>query len=207
MKKFLSSLFLLAVMAVMPVSAQSVACGVKGGVDYDFFSSDSPNIHGRYAWFVGPSVRLSLPSAPFAFDVSAFYKQRNIDLHGEDIWTKSIVIPVNARYNFKVKTKKNPEGNILFLAAGPQYELNVGNEKFDGVGTSDFQLNKSSLSLNLSVGASLKHFEMGVAYKLGLSDIGESIDYAYDGLNGMTYQFEPATVKVNALTIFFAVYF
>ena len=165
MKKFLSSLVLLTVLAVMPAGAQSVKFGVKGGMNVSSMSFDKDVIdsENRVGWFIGPSMKLSLPI--IGFDIAAFYDQKETEVDNVAIKQQSILIPVNVRGNFGLGSLA-----AIYIAAGPQFGFNVGDETFkwnkEGV-ENTFQLKKSSLSLNLGAGVTvLKHLEVGFVYNI-----------------------------------------
>ena len=175
MKKFLSSLVLLAVMAVMPASAQIAKFGVKGGLNVSSmsFDKDVVNSENRAGWFIGPSLKLSLPVLPIGVDIAAFYDQKETGINDEVIKQQSIIIPLNLRGNFGLGSLA-----AVYIAAGPQFGFNVGDDDFswtmDGVNNS-FQLKKSSLSLNLGAGVTvLKHLEIGFAYNIPLGNTSDA---------------------------------
>ena len=173
MKKFLSSLVLLAMLAVMPANAQSVKFGVKGGLNVSSMSFDKDVIHSknRAGWFIGPSVKLSLPIV--GFDIAAFYDQKETEVEDVTIKQQSVLIPVNVRGNFGLGSLAS-----IYIAAGPQFGFNIGDDEFSWTvsGTQNtFQLKKSSLSLNLGAGVTvLKHLEVGFAYNIPLGNTGDA---------------------------------
>ena len=125
MKKFLSSLVLLTVLAVVPANAQGLKFGVKGGLNVSSMSLDEKVIksENRAGWFIGPSAKLSLPI--IGFDIAAFYDQKQTEIDGVDIKQQSILIPVNVRGNFGLGSLAS-----IYLAAGPQFGFNVGDDEF-----------------------------------------------------------------------------
>ena len=176
MKKFLSSLALLTVLAVMPASAQ-FSFGLKGGLNLSSMSLDKDalenGVKDNAGWFVGPAVKFSLPVLPLAFDAAALYDQKNSEVEGKTIKQQSILIPINVRYSIGLSSLA-----AVYLAAGPQFGFNVGDDSFkwsiSGI-ENNFQLKKSSLSLNLGAGVTaLKHLEVGFAYNIALGNTGEA---------------------------------
>ena len=175
MKKFLSSLVLLAMLAVIPASAQSVKFGVKGGLNVSSMSFDKDVIdsENRAGWFIGPSLKLSLPVLPIGVDIAAFYDQKETGINDEVIKQQSVIIPVNLRGNFGLGSLA-----AVYIAAGPQFGFNVGDDDFswtmNGVNNT-FQLKKSSFSLNLGAGVTvMKHLEIGFAYNIPLGNTSDA---------------------------------
>ena len=201
MKKFLSSLVLLAVMAVMPASAQLVKFGVKGGINKSSMNFDEDVItKDRVGWFVGPSLKVSLPLLPLGFDIAAFYDQKESEIDNmATIKQQSILVPVNVRANIGLGSSA-----AVYLAAGPQFGFNVGDDEFkwnkEGI-ENKFQLKKSAFSVNLGAGVTvLKHLELGFTYNIAL---GSTADIS---LKNAVKEIKDDS-KVNAWTISAAYYF
>ena len=178
MKKFFALVVLLAAMTTS-AQAQGVKFGVKGGLDIVNMSFDEKvfDTSNKAGWFIGPSLKVSLPVTGLGVDISAFYDQKNSEVNGESIKQQSILVPVNARFAFGVGSQAS-----IYLAAGPQVSFNVGDDEFkwnkDNV-ENTFQLKKSSFSINLGAGVTIMdHFEIGFAYNLGL---GKTADTTFKG--------------------------
>lgn len=185
MKKFLSSLVLLAFVAVMPASAQSLKFGVKGGINASTLSFGEEAIDNikedRIGWFVGPSLKLSLLPA-LGFDIAALYDQKEAEIGTEVIKQQSILVPLNVRANIGLGSLAG-----IYLAAGPQFGFNVGDDEFEWKKdqiNNKFQLKKSSFSVNLGAGVTLmKHLEVGFTYNIPIGDTGDlTWENAYEGL-------------------------
>ena len=207
MKKFLSSLVLLAMLAVMPANAQSVKFGVKGGLNVSSMSFDKDVIDSknRAGWFIGPSVKLSLPIV--GFDIAAFYDQKETEVDAAVIKQQSVLIPVNVRGNFGLGSLAS-----IYIAAGPQFGFNVGDDEFSWLSTDSytntFQLKKSSFSLNLGAGVTvLKHLEVGFAYNIPLGDTGEADALSVAGNLANNAWSTIKGAKINTWTVSAAVYF
>ena len=209
MKKFLSSLVLLTVLAVMPASAQSVKFGVKGGLNVSSMSFDKDVIksENHAGWFIGPSLKLSLPVLPIGVDIAAFYDQKKTEVEGVDIKQQNILIPLNVRGNFGLGSLA-----AIYIAAGPQFGFNVGDDDFSwnisGV-ENTFQLKKSSLSLNLGAGVSvLKHLEVGFTYNIPLGKTGDANALGVAGdLASNAWSTIMGDAKTNTWSISAAYYF
>ena len=206
MKKFLSSLALLTVLAVMPANAQLVKFGLKGGMNRSSMSFDEKDISsdGRVGWFIGPSAKLSLPVLPVGFDIAALYDQKETKVNDKSIKQQNILIPVNVRGNFGIGSTAS-----IYVAAGPQFGFNVGDDNFSWKSVkadaeNTFQLKKSSFSINVGAGVSvLKHIEVGFAYNIPIGTTGDlQLKDATDAAKNIIDD-----TKVNTWTISAAYYF
>ena len=167
--KRIITLVVLAVAMTMTVQAQGIKFGLKGGLDIVNLSFDKNvfDTSNKLGWFIGPSLKVSLPVPGLGVDIAALYDQKKSEVNNETITQKSIIVPVNARFSFGVGSAAS-----IYLAAGPQFGFNVGDDEFkwttNGV-ENTFQLKKSAFSINLGAGVTLmKHLEIGFAYNLGL---------------------------------------
>lgn len=168
MKRIIMLVLLVAAMTVS-AQAQGIKFGLKGGLDIVNLSFDKNvfDTSNKLGWFIGPSLKVSLPVPGLGVDIAALYDQKKSEVNNETITQKSIIVPVNARFSFGVGSAAS-----IYLAAGPQFGFNVGDDEFkwttNGV-ENTFQLKKSAFSLNFGAGVTLmKHLEIGFAYNLGL---------------------------------------
>lgn len=174
MKKTIISMVVMAMFAVMPVSAQGIAFGVKGGVNITKMSIDDDAIKSEagVGFFVGPTLKIDF--LPFlGIQGSVFYEQANSKVEGEKIKRQSIIVPIDARINLKL----NEEAGI-YLTTGPQFGFNVGEDEFTWNETSSykntFQMKKSMFNWNFGAGVMLsKKIEVGAVYSLGIAKTGE----------------------------------
>lgn len=167
MKKFFALVVFLTAMTVS-VQAQGIKFGLKGGLDIVNMSFNEKvfDTSNKVGWFIGPSLKVSLPVPGLGVDIAALYDQKKSEVNNETITQKSIIVPVNARYSIGVGSMAS-----IYVAAGPQFGFNVGDDEFkwtkDGM-ENTFQLKKSAFSINLGAGVTLmKHLEIGFAYNLG----------------------------------------
>lgn len=174
--KRIITLVVLAVAMAASVQAQGIKFGVKGGLDIVNMSFDEKvfDTSNKVGWFIGPSVKVALPVTGLGVDIAAFYDQKNTEVNNETIKQKSILVPVNARFNFGLGSTAS-----IYLAAGPQVSFNVGDSEFNWKDKNDytntFQLKKSSFSINLGAGLSLmNHLEIGFAYNIGLGKTADA---------------------------------
>ena len=173
MKKIFTVLFVAAVMVAMPAQAQLVKFGVKGGLNVSSmkFNKDVLESSNKTGWFIGPTLQVSLPLGGLGADISAFYDQKTLGTDADEtIKQKSILVPVNLRWKLGLGSMAG-----IYLAAGPQFGFNVGDDNFSLKAVDQtFQLKKSNLSVNLGAGAYVtKHVEVGFAYNIPLGDTGD----------------------------------
>lgn len=178
----LQSILLLAVMVVMASAASAqVKLGVKGGLNVSKMSvsSDVLDADNRAGWFIGPTLKFTVPIVGLSFDVSALYDQKSTKVSDDNNGSKTIKqqaidIPVNLRYGIGL----GDAGNI-FLFAGPQFAFNVGDKNFKWNSTDSyentFQLKKSTLSVNLGAGVTvLSHLQLTANYNIACGKTGDA---------------------------------
>lgn len=164
-------------LAVMPVGAQGIDFGVRGGTTRSTLKFEKDNFFGKghYGWFIGPALRVNLPMM-FSADGAVLFDQREVKIVDEQTMKiKQICIPVNARINIDLSPGT---GTGIYLAAGPQVAFNVGDSEFKWTSKDSyentFQLKKSVFSLNLGAGVSLlKQLEVGFAYNIEMGNTGD----------------------------------
>lgn len=106
----MKKIFTLAILALsfiaIPVNAQSsLKFGLKGGLNVTdmHLSSDLFEASNQAGWFVGPTIKLSLPLTGLSFDASALYDYKSAKVENElnqeqTVKQQSINIPINIRY-------------------------------------------------------------------------------------------------------------
>ena len=196
MKKIFTVISLVALFFVATPSQAQTSFGLKGGFNVTnmSLSSDVLSSSNRAGFFIGPSVKFTLPIVGLGFDVAALYDQREAKLNGATINQKSINIPINARYTFGLGDAAG-----LYLAAGPQFGINVGDEDFKVTDTSNYQLKKTNFSVNLGAGVTLmNHLEIGANYNIALGKTGDF------SLSNAKNEYD---TKNNAWQIYAAYYF
>lgn len=181
MKKVLTlALLALGLMTATPAGAQ-VKLGVKGGLNVSdiHFSDMASNFDkkNRAGWFIGPTLKLTVPVTGLSFDISALYDYKSNKLSTTDETTggyitaeetvkqQSIDVPVNVRYGWGL-------GSIadVFLFAGPQWAFNVGDKHFSWqtvTTSSNYSLRSTNFSVNVGLGVTaLKHLQFSVNYNI-----------------------------------------
>lgn len=170
MKKIFAIAALLLLMA-SSASAQGVKFGLKGGLNVTDMklSGDVFDASNRAGWFIGPTVKISLPLTGLGIDAAALYDYRsaNVKVDAQNapektIKQQSLNIPINLRYGVGLGSTAS-----FFLFAGPQFGFNVGTKNFKWNDTSNYALKKSNFSVNVGLGISvLKHLEVAANYNI-----------------------------------------
>ena len=200
MKKIVTFIVCLAAMTAT-VQAQGLKFGVKAGLNITkmSFSKDVVNSDNKTGFFVGPTVKLSLPMG-FGVDIAALYDERSADVTDvsstvtgvssttyyetastastETIKQKSLNIPVNLRYNIGLSSMAG-----LYLAAGPQFGFPVA-DKVLKTEFGEYRLKDANLSINFGAGLYLMdHLEVGFTYNLAAGKSGEFKDWNWNDVD------------------------
>ncbi|MBR2185415.1 MAG: porin family protein [Prevotella sp.] len=179
MKKFHMSLVIAAFAMLMAIPTQAqVNWGLRAGANIVNMkmSSDVFSSKNNAGFYVGPTVKFTVPIVGLSFDASALYDQRtakvvdNADGDTEERKQQTIQIPINIRYGWGLSSMAN-----VFLFAGPQFGFNVSKHY------SDWTWKSSQFSVNVGVGATvLSHLELKANYNFV---VGKSA-VAYDNFLG-----------------------
>lgn len=179
MKKVLSIVFLVAAMLFAANANAQIKFGLKGGLNVTSmsFSEEVFDASNKTGFFVGPMVKVTVPIVGLSFDAAALYDQKEADVkyaaEGElgkvNVKQQSINIPVNVRYGFGLSSLAN-----IFLFAGPQWGINVGDKNFKWNEPSSYSLKKSNFSVNVGAGVTLlNHLQVSANYNIAC---GKSAD-------------------------------
>ena len=194
MKKILT-LIVMAVAFAMPSQAQ-FNFGVQAGLNLTNISDFSLNAPGvenaiksRAGFFVGPTVKFTLPIVGLGIDAAALYDQREAKTNGETLKSQSIQIPINVRYGIGLGSMAE-----IFAFAGPQFGFNIGDKDKtwgDVKNTAaKWTLKSSNVSANVGIGATiLSKLQLKVNYNIALGktgevDIKEGADAAWKTITG-----------------------
>ena len=189
MKKTLV-VMLMAVAFAMPSNAQ-IKLGLTGGLNLTNVNvkDAAGTVKGRAGFFIGPTVKFTLPIVGLGIDASAVYDQREGKV-GEGsaeqtIKSQSIQIPINVRYSVGL-------GDLLevFAFAGPQFGFNVGSNKKIEEWDTEWTLKSANLSANLGIGLTvLSHLQAKFNYNWALGKTGEikSISGARDAVGSAKF--------------------
>lgn len=182
MKKVLSFI-VLAVSFFFANSAQAqIKLGVKGGLNVSSLklNDNMYDASNRAGFFIGPMVKVTMPVTGLSFDVAALYDQKEAKVKVADdvvggtynsttVTQKFIDIPVNVRYGFGLSSLAN-----IFLFAGPQWGINVGNKNFKWNKSSSYSLKKANFSVNVGAGVTLlNHLQASVNYNIECNKSGK----------------------------------
>lgn len=176
MKKILSALLLAVTMLVAAPAQAQVKFGMRAGLNLTSMSFDGGTFakSNRQGFYVGPTVKFTVPIVGLSCDASALYDSRTVELDGVNMGStsmtaKSIAIPINVRYGIGLSSVVN-----AFVFAGPQFAFNVGGDKslYDNV--SSWSWKTSNVSVNVGLGATLfKKIEAKVNYNIACGKTGE----------------------------------
>lgn len=171
MKKILT----LVLFAAVTMAAQAqIDFGVKGGLNVTHLSvsKDVIDPSNQVGFFVGPTVKFTLPIVGLGIDASALYDQRSAEVEGatDKLKQSSIQVPINARISFGLGSTAS-----IYIFAGPQFGFNIGNkvtELFNDA--AEWRLKSSNLSANVGAGVVLlKHLQASVNYNFALGKTGD----------------------------------
>jgi hypothetical protein len=199
MKK-LFAVVLMAVAFAMPSNAQ-VKFGIQAGLNMTNVSASDLNgtVKSRTGFFVGPTVKFSLPIVGLGIDASALYDQREgkAEVAGqtETVKSQSIQVPINLRYGIGLGVAE------VFAFAGPQFGFNIGGKKGVFNDMADWTLKSSNFSANVGLGATiLGKLQAKINYNVALGKTGE-----FESVGATVKQVSDA--KFNAWQISLAYFF
>lgn len=181
MKKLFTLIVLVAATYfAVPANAQ-LKFGIKGGLNITdmSLSNDVFETSNRTGFFIGPTIKFTLPIVDLGIDASALYDQREgeVNVEADDntlvstrLKQKSINIPINLRYDIGLGSLA-----AVYLAAGPQFGFNVGDKNqslYKDV--AEWRLNTSNFSVNVGAGVMLLgHLQVGANYNIVCGKTGE----------------------------------
>ncbi len=183
MKKIVSLLFMVAAMMYATSASAQIKFGVKGGMNLSSLklNDDMWATDNKAGFFFGPMVKVTVPIIGLSFDAAALYDQKEAKMHYSDdvdgvdldrtttIKQQYIDIPVNVRYGFGLSSLAN-----IFLFAGPQWGINVGDKDFKWDASSSYSLKKATFSVNVGAGITiLKHLQGTVNYNIECNKSGK----------------------------------
>ena len=173
MKK-LFAVVLMAVAFAMPSKAQ-FSWGIQAGLNMTNISTEdgAASVNSRTGFFVGPTVKFTLPIVGLGIDASALYDQREGKVENgnlsETIKSQSIQIPINVRYGFGLGSLAE-----VFAFAGPQFGFNIGGKSSLFNDAAEWTLKSSNLSANVGIGATImSKLQVKANYNFALGKTGE----------------------------------
>ena len=188
MKKILT-LIVMAVAFAAPSQAQ-VKFGAMAGLNMTNMSftesGASEAVKSRTGFFIGPTVKFTVPIVGLSVDGAALYDQREAKSGDETIKAQSIQVPINVRYGFGLSSMLN-----IFAFAGPQFGFNIGDKTKElQKDVANWTLKSSNLSANIGIGATVAgHLQVKLNYNIALGKTGEvevwdATKKAWDTVNG-----------------------
>lgn len=173
MKRIITIIAVACVAFAMPSQAQ-VKFGLKGGLNLTAISTDGSSqfLSNQTGFFVGPTVKFTVPIVGLSFDASALYDQRQGKYtgNGDDRTFKvqTVQIPINIRYGVGLSSLVN-----VFAFAGPQFGFNIGDKSKDLL-SAKWNLKSSNISGNVGIGATVfSKLQITANYNFQLSKTGE----------------------------------
>ena len=190
MKKFFTLVVLL---ATMTVAAQAqVKFGVKGGLNITSMKFDQSVVDksNQAGFFIGPTVKFTLPVVGLGIDAAALYDQRSAKVADETLKQQSIQIPVNLRYGIGLGSTAS-----IYIFAGPQFGFAIGDKSKNIVDNAlEWRLKDSNLSANVGLGLMLlDHLQISANYNIALGTTGE-----VDVNNALSTTWDTAIGKAKA---------
>ncbi len=133
-------------------------------------SGASEAVKSRTGFFIGPTVKFTVPIVGLSVDGAALYDQREAKSGDETIKAQSIQVPINVRYGFGLSSMLN-----IFAFAGPQFGFNIGNKTKElQKDVANWTLKSSNLSANIGIGATVAgHLQVKLNYNIALGKTGE----------------------------------
>ena len=178
MKKMMKIAVLAAALTLSANANAQLKFGLKGGINTSEVSVNENvwKTDNRLGFFIGPTVKFTLPIVGVGMDISALYEKRESKMKSEDGTQSSVVsreqlaIPINARYSFGLGETAN-----IFLFAGPQVAFNLGKKDKEIIPeVADWTLKSSNFSINLGIGCTLvDHLQATLGYNIALGKTGE----------------------------------
>lgn len=177
MKKVFSlALLALTVFFSIPAHAdEPLKIGVKAGLNVsDFhFSSEVFDKSNQIGWFIGPTVKFTLPIVGLGMDASVLYDYRSAKLNyatvEQTVKQQQLSIPVNLRYSIGLGGTAN-----IFFFGGPQIAFNVGDKDYRWNKSSNYALKNSNFSVNLGFGVTaLRHLQVSANYNIACGNTAD----------------------------------
>ena len=171
MKKAISLLVMAVTLLItLPANAQ-FQFGIRGGANLVNmkFSNDIADKSNRAGFYVGPTVKFTVPIVGLSLDTSALYDEKTAKVDDQTMKAQSIDIPINVRYGFGLSSLAN-----VFIFAGPQFGFNIASDKKFYESAEEWAWKSSNVSVNVGVGCTLfKHVEVKANYNIACTKSGE----------------------------------
>lgn len=172
MKKYvIISLLALIAFTASAQEGSKIRFGLRGGVNLTEFTLKNTDLNSenRVGFFVGPTVKFSLPVVGLGVDLSALYNHRESKLAEETVKQNTVDIPLNVRYSIGLGNMAN-----IFLAAGPQIAFNLGDKEVDLDNVNDWRFKDSFFSVNVGGGVTISHIEVSARYNIPIGNTSDA---------------------------------
>lgn len=182
-KLFTAAIVALSMMFGANNAQAQVKFGLKGGLNVTSMSLDKDKLldtENQAGFFIGPTVKFTLPIVGLGIDASALYDQREAKIKGDingnkvetssKLKTQAINIPINVRYGVGLGSVAN-----VFLFAGPQFGFNVGDKNQSLLkDAAEWKLKSSNFSVNVGLGFTvLSHLQVSANYNIACGKTGD----------------------------------
>lgn len=183
MRKVLTMVALVASFLFATNANAQIKLGVKGGLNASHLKLNDEmwTTDNKLGFFFGPMVKVTVPLVGLSFDVAALYDEKKAkmrysdDVVGGDLSRQTTIkqqyidIPINVRYGVGLGSLAN-----VFVFAGPQWGINVGDKDFKWDASSSYSLRKATFSVNVGAGVTLfKHLQGTVNYNIECNKSGK----------------------------------
>lgn len=216
-KLFTAAIVALSMMFGANNAQAQVQFGIKGGLNVTSMSLDKDKLldtENQAGFFIGPTVKFTLPIVGLGIDASALYDQREAkaklkgDINGNEVETSSklktqaINIPINVRYGVGLGSVAN-----VFFFAGPQFGFNVGDKNQSLLkDAAEWKLKSSNFSVNVGLGFTvLSHLQVSANYNIACGKTGDVT--VSDAANTALQDVLGKNGKANAWQVGLAYYF
>lgn len=213
-KLFTAAIVALSMMFGANNAQAQVQFGIKGGLNVTSMSLDKDKLldtENQAGFFIGPTVKFTLPIVGLGIDASALYDQREAKIKGDingnkvetssKLKTQAINVPINVRYGVGLGSVAN-----VFFFAGPQFGFNVGDKNQSLLkDAAEWKLKSSNFSVNVGLGFTvLSHLQVSANYNIACGKTG---DVTVSDAAGATLQELLGSGKANAWQVGLAYYF
>lgn len=164
------------------VAEAQVKLGIKGGLNVTKMSLNREvfDADNQTGFFIGPTLKFTLPIVGLGIDASALYDQREAKVFGgvgneqivmeeRSMKSKYINVPINLRYGVGLGSLAN-----VFFFAGPQFGFNVGEKDQELVDDKTWTLKSSVFSVNIGAGFTIvNHLQLSANYNVACGKTGD----------------------------------
>ena len=169
MKKSLRIIVLMLLVTTAAHAQLPVKFGLKGGLNITKvkFDKDVVGTDNQSGFFIGPMAEFTIPIVGIGADIAVLYDQKKIEVDNEKETLKYIDIPINLKYTLGLGSMAG-----IYLATGPQFSFNVGDDKILKADT--YKMKSSTFSWNVGAGVKLiNHIQVGYNYNIGIGKTAE----------------------------------